>query len=115
MRGLGLPGVARHRGQGGSFRNARSIRACRQPAKAAEPFRREDVLRIRRANISALGVGLPQLDQGVRQRRTVAVEDANLQADPCAGRIRPDQAAERRLVGQAENEKMVRRFVMEWR
>ena len=60
------------------------------------------ILRLGRANISALGVGLPQLDQGVRQRRAVAVKDANLQADPDAGRVRSYQAAERRLVGQAK-------------
>ena len=85
VRGLRLPCFTRHPSGANRFERARSIRASRQPAKAAKPFRRENVLRIGRANISALGVGLPQLDQGVRQRRTVAVEDANLQAYPAPG------------------------------
>ena len=97
------------------FEHARAVRAGRQPAKAAEPCRRENVLRHRPGE----HIGPRRRPATARSARPaaapVAVEDANLQADPLAGRVRrvPGSRASPRRPGQSE--RMVRRFVTAWR
>ena len=88
----------------GSSRIHRRHPPRRQAPKTTEPGGREHVLRILKAHVDPVRIGLPELDERVRHRRAVAVEDSNPQPDAIAAGIGAHEASERRVVGQREVE-----------
>ena len=58
--------------------------------------------RILRANVNAISIGLPHLDQRIRQRLSIAIEHTNPQPNALAARVGSHETTERCFIGQPE-------------
>ena len=86
---------------GGSSRIRTSL-PCRSADGHAEACWLQGIPGIIGPDVHAIRVGLPQLDERIRDRLPVTVENANRHSYPLAGRVGASEAAERRVVGQSE-------------
>ena len=98
-----------HRPRSNRLEHAGAVGAGRQAAESAEARRREHVPRIIGTDVHAVGVGLPQLDERVRHRRAVAVEDTNLQPDALAAACRRARGSRASRCPPARSERTGRR------